>query len=41
MNKSKKINRIIEVLNVADDWTVDRTYRILLALIKMRHHRKK
>ena len=41
MDKEQKRKRIEFLLQYADDWTLDKTYQIVIKLINLRNKKKK
>lgn len=40
MRKEYKRRQCMKMIKFADDWTIDRTYRILLTLMRIRENKK-
>lgn len=40
MRRDYKRRRCAEMIKYADDWTIDRTYRILITLMRIRENKK-
>lgn len=40
MRKENKRRQCMKMIKFADDWTIDRTYRILLTLMRIRENKK-